>query len=124
MRIELTALELEKLIEVFGQKKVKIEFLDTDKIKVSVSLISITLFIHEVLPLRLTLFYQMNGLVHFIGSRLINLDREGIEWNKKEKSITVYPFSLGPPNPALETFYLKSLNSSSEKLSMLLGVRE
>lgn len=124
MRIDLTALELEKLIEVFGRKKVKIEFLEADKFKVSVSLISITLFIHEVLPMRLTFMYKMNGLIHFIGSKLIDLEQEGIEWDKKEKIITIYPFTLGPSNPALETFYIKSFNTTTEKMSLLLGVRE
>lgn len=124
MKIELTALELEKLIEVFGRKKVKIDLLEEDRFKISVSLISITLFIHEVLPTQLTFFYKMNGLIHFIGSKLINLDQEGIDWDKKEKKITVNPFKLGPPNPALQNFYIKSFDSTPEKLSLYLGVKE
>ncbi len=115
MLLVFTADELERLAGNFSAKKPLIEFLGANQFSVKISRISIRLSLLEVQPRKLRFSYKMNAFIHFFAERLVNLNKPGLNWDKKSNVIELN-FDQMPQDEKLKDFFLRQMIIDEEKM--------
>ncbi|MDN3205583.1 hypothetical protein [Algoriphagus sediminis] len=89
MLLVITQGELENLIRNFSKKKIRIEFLGENQLKLKTSGVSLLLFLVEVKPRQVSFAYKMNTVVNFFVEKFLKLDKPGISWDRDQLQIKI-----------------------------------
>lgn len=123
MLLVLSPEELEKLVTKYSTKRPKIEFLGENSLKIKISGISISLFLEEVLPKKLSFIYKMSSLVNFFVNKFVNLNNPGIVWDKESEKISI-DFEELIQDKNLAQFYIKQFIIDAEKMVLSFDLNE
>lgn len=123
MLLVLSPEELEKLVTKYSTKRPKIEFLGENSLKIKISGISISLFLEEVLPKKLSFIYKMSSLVNFFVNKFVNLNNPGIVWDKESEKIS-FDFEELIQDKNLAQFYIKQFIIDTEKMVLSFDLNE
>ncbi len=123
MLLVFTSKEVERIIGNFSNKRPKIEFLEKNQLKIKISGITISLFLHEVKPKKLSFIYKMNSLVNFFTEKFMNLDKPGITWDKKADLISIDLEQL-IQDEKLSGFFIKQLLFDTGKMILDFDLNE
>ena len=115
MLLVITSEELERLIDKFSAKRLSIELLGANQLKVKVSQVSIRLSLEEVLPRGLVFSYKLNAIVNFLAEQFVNLKIPGVLWDKKTDRIHI-DFDQIPQKEKLKDFVLRQLILDDQKI--------
>lgn len=115
MLLVLTSEELERLARRFSAKKLSIDFLGQNQLKVKVSRVSIKLLLEEVEPRKITFSYHMNAIINFFAARFVDLDKPGLTWDKEFSKIHL-DFDQMPEDDKTKDFFLRQLIIDDQKM--------
>lgn len=123
MLLVLSREELERLVTKYSTKRPKIEFLGENSLKIKISGVSISLFLEEVLPRKLSFIYKMSSFVNFFVDKFVNLEKPGIVLDKESARISI-DFEQLVQDKNLAQFYIKQLLIDTEKLVLSFDMSE
>jgi hypothetical protein len=123
MLLVFTSKEVERIIGNFSNKRPKIEFLGDNKLKIKISGISISLFLQDVKPKKLSFLYKMNSIVNFFTGKFMNLDKPGIIWDKKSDLISI-DLEQFVQEDKLRGFFIRQLLFDTEKMILDFDLKE
>jgi len=115
MLLVFTSDELERLAKRFSARKLSIEFIGGNQLKVKVSQLSIKLLLEEVQPRRLTFSFKMNALISFFADRFIHLEKPGLIWDKESDRIHL-DFDKMPQDDKTKDFFIRQLIIDDKKM--------
>jgi len=115
MLLVFTADELERLVGNLPFKKLSIEFLGSNQLKIKVSRISIKLTLEDVHPRKLVFSYKMNSVINFFAERFVNLNKPGLIWNKESNQIQLDLDQMLQENK-LKEFFIRQLIIDDQKM--------
>jgi len=115
MLLVFTADELERLAGNFSSKKLLIEFLGSNQLKIKVSQISIKLTLEDVQPRKLVFKYKLNSVINFFAERFVNLDKPGLTWDKESNQIQLDLDQL-PRDNKLKDFFIRQFIIDEQKM--------
>ncbi len=115
MLLVFTSEELERLVENFSGKRIKIEMAGDNKLKVSKSLVNVSLFLEKVEPKKISMLYKMNSITNFFANRFVKLAQPGIQWDKEENRLEINLDEL-IPDEKLKNFYIRQLLITDQKM--------
>lgn len=123
MLLVFTSEELERIIENFSSKSVKIEFLGDNQLKLKKSGMSISLFLNEVKSKKLSFIYKTSSIVNFLVNKFVNLEKPGIIWNRDSKLIDIDLDQL-IQDDKLKGFYIRQLIFDTDKMIIDFDLKE
>ncbi|WP_296702293.1 hypothetical protein [Algoriphagus sp.] len=123
MLLVFTSEELERIIEKYSSKSVKIEFLGDNRLKLKKSGMSISLFLNDVKPRKLSFIYKMGSIVNFLVDKFLSFEKSGIIWNKETKQIDIDLDQL-IQDEKLNGFYIRQLILDTEKMILDFDLKE
>lgn len=106
MLLVLASDELQGLIQNFSKRKIKVEYLSDNQLKLKFSGMTVSLFLSEVRPKSVSFIYKMNSFVSFLLEKVVAIDRPGITLDKEENKIELDLNQILKGEKA-QAFYLK-----------------
>jgi len=123
MLLVLKSEELERIVENYSTKRPKIEFQGENQLSIKISGMSISLYLKEVMPRRISFIYKMGSIVNFFVEKFVNLDKPGIIWDKESTSITI-DFDQLIQDDKLNGFYIRNLLFDKGKMVLDFNIKE
>lgn len=123
MLLVFTSDELERIVENYSTKRPKIEFLGDNQLKLKISGMSISLFLKEVKPRKLSFIYKMGSIVNFFVEKFVDFDKPGIIWDKEFEQITI-DFDQLIQDEKLDGFYIRQLLFDTGKMVLDFDLKE
>lgn len=123
MLIVFTQDEVQRLIQNFSKKKIKVGFPGENQLTLKLSGVKLHLFLSEVRPKKVTFIYKLNSLVNFILEKFLDLDKPGILWDKEVNTITI-DLNQFLRDEKVKNFFLKQLLVDDSKMVMDFDLAE
>lgn len=115
MLLIFTSDELERIVASYSSKAPKIEFLEENHLKIKISGMSVSLFLEDVQPRKISFIYKMSPMVNFFVDKFVNFDKPGIIWDKESGRISI-DFAQLIQDKNINQFYIKQLLFDKEKM--------
>lgn len=124
MEIKLAESELQFLASTFGDPTVKFEFTDIDKFTVIHPKASVLCDLAGFTSRSIRIKYELSFLKNLLVKLFVNIEKEGIFWNKSEKQIDIDPFAFFPEKErkATEHFRIESISLEPGSFRLKLGI--
>lgn len=123
MLIVFTQDEVQRLIQNFSKKKIKVDFLVENQLTLKLSGVKLHLFLTEVRPKRVTFIYKMNSVVNFILDKFLDLDKPGILWDKEADTIGI-DLNQFLKDEKMSDFFLRQLLIDESKMILDFDLAE
>lgn len=123
MLIVFTQDEVQRLIQNFSKKKIKVDFLVENQLTLKLSGVKLHLFLTEVRPKRVTFIYKMNSVVNFILDKFFDLDKPGILWDKEADTIGI-DLNQFLKDERMSDFFLRQLLIDESKMILDFDLAE
>lgn len=107
MEIKLSESELQFLATTYGDPTVKFEFTGIDKFTVYHPKATVPCEIVRFTNRSIRIQYELSFLKTLLVNWFVNVEKEGIFWNKKENQIEIDPFTLLPEKERKSTEHFR-----------------
>lgn len=122
MEIKLAESELKFLANTYGDPTVKFEFTDVDKFTVIHPKATIPCEIVRITNRSIRIQYKLSFLKNLLVNWFVNVEKEGIFWNRDANQIEIDPFTFLPEKERKATEHLKIEGVSLEPGSLQIRI--
>ena len=123
MLLVFTQDEVQRLIQNFSKKKIKVDFPGENQLTLRHSGVKLHLFLTEVRPKGVTFIYKMNSVVNFILDKFLDLDKPGILWDKEADTIGI-DLNQFLKDEKMSDFFLRQLLIDETKMIVAFDLAE
>lgn len=122
MEIKLAESELQFLASTYGDPTVRFEFTGKDKFTVIHPKATVPCEIVRITNRSIRIQYQLSFLKNLLVNWFVNVEKEGIFWNKEANQIEIDPFTFLPEKERKATEHLKIEGVSLEPGSFQIQI--